>query len=150
MLSVIDNNGNINYAGYYNEVFVASKKYGISDSIEANNTLVFCYIESIIRPLAQIDEVNIDSIMPILFNETYNDFHFNNYKTTVLRNIFEQIVYNDLCMDVNQLIDYGIEVNNMILTSNVSDDIKNIMRITHSIAVNSSLYWNSKLYEISD
>ena len=150
MLSVIDNNGNINYAGYYNEVLAASKKYGISDSIEANNTLVFCYIESIIRPLAQIDEVNIDSIMPILFNETYNDFHFNNYKTTVLRNIFEQIVYNDLCMDVNQLIDYGIEVNNMILTSNVSDDIKNIMRITHSIAVNSSLYWNSKLYEISD
>ena len=53
-------------------------------------------------------------------------------------------------MDVNELIDYGIEVNNMILTSNVSDDIKNIMRITHSIAVNSSLYWNSKLYEISD
>lgn len=89
-------------------------------------------------------------ILLVLYACSNNDFHFNNYKTTVLRNIFEQIVYNDLCMDVNQLIDYGIEVNNMILTSNVSDDIKNIMRITHSIAVNSSLYWNSKLYEISD
>ncbi len=141
--SFIDANGNINYAAYYNEVLAASKKYGISAIFTINKTLIFRYLDSIIKPLAQVEDISEETILSIIFNGTYNDFNFDNAQTIQLRNICEKIIYNDLCVDEDKVVDYGTKVNELIVRSNVANDTKETMKVANNIAINSSLYWGA-------
>ena len=142
-LSFIDKNGNIDYDSYYNEVMAVSKEKGISCNAIINKPLVFRYINSIIKPFAQIEEGDEETILSIIFNGTYNAFNFDTSKTLQLRNVCNKIIYNDLSVNENQVIEYGTKVNELIVNSNVANDTKETMKVANNIAVNSSLYWGS-------
>lgn len=141
--SFIDENGNIDYNSYYNEVLKISKENGISCNTTINKPLVFRYINSIIKPFAQIEKGDEETILSIIFNGTYNDFNFDNSKTLQLRNVCKKIIYNDLSVNEDQVVEYGTKVNELIVNSNVANDTKKTMKVANNIAVNSSLYWSS-------
>lgn len=143
-LSFVDDNGNIDYNAYYKEVLAAAKKYGISGNCTTNAPQIFKYMNSIIKPLAQIKEGSQETYLSIIFNETYNDFNFDDSKTLQLRDACDKIIYNDLCMNCDHIVEYGIKVNDLIVSSNVESGIKEGLKIANNIAINSSLYWNSK------
>lgn len=140
--SFIDN-GNIDYNSYYNEVLKISKENGISCNVSINKPLVFRYINSIIKPFAQIEKGDEETILSIIFNGTYNDFNFDDSKTLQLRNVCKKIIYNDLSVNEDQVVEYGTKVNELIVKSNVANDTKETMKVANNIAVNSSLYWSS-------
>lgn len=142
--SFVNDNGSINYAAYYNVVLAASKRIGISDKFTINKSLIFRYIDSVIKPLAQVEDTSEETILSIIFNGIYNRFNYDNVKTLQLRSICEKIIYNDLCVDEGQEVEYGTKVNELIVRSNVSNDIKETMKIANNIAINSSLYWGDK------
>lgn len=141
--SFIDKNGNIDYNSYYDEVIMVAKENGITCNSAINKPLVFRYINSIIKPFAQIQEGDEETILSIIFNETYKDFNFDNSKTLQLRNVCEKIIYNDLSINEDQVVEYGTKVNELIVNSNVTPTTKETMKVANNIAVNSSLYWSS-------
>lgn len=141
--SFIDENGNIDYNSYYNEVLKISKENGISCNAIINKPLVFRYINSIIKPFAQIEKGNEETILSIIFNGTYNDFNYDDSKTLQLRSVCKKIIYNDLSVDEDKVVEYGTKVNELIVESNVTNDTKETMKVANNIAVNSSLYWSS-------
>lgn len=141
--SFVNANGSINYAVYYNEVLAASKRIGISTKFTINKTLIFRYLDSIIKPLAQVEDISEETVLSIIFNGTYNNFNFDDTKTLQLRNICEKIIYNDLCVDEGQEVEYGTKVNELIVNSNVANDTKETMKVANNIAINSLLYWRA-------
>lgn len=141
--SFIDENGNIDYNSYYNEVLKVSKEKGIQCNAVINIPLVFRYINSIIKPFAQIEKGDEETIISIIFNGTYSDFNFDNSKTLQLRNVCEKIIYNDLSVDEDRVVEYGAKVNDLIVKSDVANDTKEMMKVANNIAINSSLYWSS-------
>ncbi len=141
--SFVNANGSINYAVYYNEVLAASKRIGISTKFTINKTLIFRYLDSIIKPLAQVEDISEETVLSIIFNGTYNNFNFDDTKTLQLRNICEKIIYNDLCVDEGQEVEYGTKVNELIVKSNVANDTKETMKVANNIAINSLLYWRA-------
>ena len=143
-LSFIDINGNIDYNSYYNEVVSVSKKNGIACNAAINKPLIFKYINSIIRPFAQLEEGDEETILSIIFNGTYKEFNFDNSKTLQLRNVCKKIIYKDLSVNEDQVVEYGTKVNELIVNSNVANDTKETMKVANNIAVNSSLNWSSK------
>lgn len=142
-LSFIDKDGNIDYNSYYNEVIAVAKKNGISCNVPIDKTLVFSYINSIIKPFAQVEDGNKEAFLSIVFNETYKNFNFDNSKTLQLRNACDKIIYNDLSINEDQVIEYGMKVNELIVNSKVDKNAKETMKVANNIAVNSSLYWGS-------
>lgn len=141
--SFIDNNGNIDFNAYYNEVVAVSQKYGIYDTQTHNTSLIFKYIESIIKPFAQIEGGNQETYLSIIFNSTYNELNYDNAKTMQLRSICEKIIYNDLRINEQHTVEYGSKVNELIENSDIDNEAKNDLKIANNIAVNSTLYWNS-------
>lgn len=149
-LSFVDQNGNIDYNSYYNEVIETSKKNGIICNAAINKPLVFQYINSIIKPFAQVQEGDAETLLSIIFNETYSEFNFDNNKTLQLRNVCKKIIYNDLSVNESQTVEYATKVNELIEESNVAPSTKETMKVANNIAVNSSLYWSSNEYEVQN
>lgn len=141
--SFIDYEDKIDYESYYNEVIKVSKENGILCNSEIDKPLVFRYIDSIIRPFAQIQAGDEETILSIIFNETYNDFNYDNSKTLQLREVCEKIIYNDLTVNEAQVVEYGSKVNELIEDSNVDLSAKETMKVANNVAVNSSLYWSA-------
>lgn len=142
-LSFIDRNDNIDYNSYYNEVMSAARRYGILRNVVINKPLIFRYINSVIRPFAHIEEGDKDTILSIIFGGTYNDFNYDSSKTLQLRNVCEKIIIDGLSVDEDQMVEYGTKVNDLIVNSNVDNDMKDTLKVANNIAVNSSLYWSS-------
>lgn len=148
--SFIDKDGEIDYNSYYDFIAKIAKAKGIASSNSINKSLVFKYIASIIHPFAKLEEGNVDTIISIVFNDTYEDFKFGKAKTLMLQNVCEKIIYNDLSVNADQVVEYAAKVNDLITTSNVAIDTKVTMQVANNIAVNSSLYWSVKYDEIQE
>lgn len=141
--SFTDRSGNIDYSSYYNVVIAVAQKNGISCNSTINKPLVFGYLNSIIKPFTQLQEGDEETILSIIFNETYNEFKYDNAKTLELRNIYKNIIYNDLSISEDKVAEYGTKVNDLIEKSQVPLRTKETMKIANNIAVNSSLYWST-------
>lgn len=139
-----DDSGNINYAAYYEDVLAIAKQYGIQNDSYVNTKLLFQYLESIIKPMVQIEmsnqeSVNSDLILSTFFNSTYKGFNFDKALTVQHQEICEKIIYNCVNIRDAQLVEYGTKVNNLIVNSNIDANTKDNLKIANSIAINSSL-----------
>lgn len=143
-VSFIDVDGEIDYNAFYKEVLATSKKYGILDSCTFNAPIVFKYINSIIRPLTQVEDIDKDACLSIIFNDTYNEWNYDNTTTTLLRDVCDKIILNDISVNDDCLIEYGTKVNDIIVNSTVPVSTKESLKIANNVAINSSLYWSSK------
>lgn len=147
-ITFTDNSGNINYRSCCNEVLLAARKNGIRNNCNINNELLYEYLESIIKPLARLEtgdqtqDINQEIIFSILFNDIFNKFGFSKTKALELRNVCEKIIYNSMSVNEDQLVDYGTEINKLIVNSDVTATTKDNLKIANNIAINSSLYWS--------
>lgn len=140
-VSFVDSVGNINYDACYTKVTDLARRHGVYEDFEIDKLQLFGYLESVIKTLASTEEVDQDVFMSTIFNNAYIGFGFDGNRTIQLKNICEKIIYNDLCLEGNTLIEYGAQVNEIIEKSNVSENIKTELKIANNVAVNSSLYW---------
>lgn len=147
--SYTDNSGNINFSAYYEDVFVVARKYGIQNNHPINTQLLFQYLESIIKPVAQLDvnggdDINSKLLLSIFFNNNYNDFNYDTAKTSLHRDICEKIIYNCANIRDDQLVEYGTKVNDIIVNSHLDANTKDDLKIANNITVNSSLQWSNE------
>lgn len=144
--SYTDVSGNINYNAYYEDVLAIAKQHGILNDSYVNTKLLFQYLESIIKPIVQLEmsnqeAVNTDIILSTFFNSTYNGFNFDKTLTVQHQEICEKIIYNCGNIKDSQLVEYGTKVNNLIVNSNIDANTKDNLKIANNIAINSSLRW---------
>ncbi len=142
--SYISENGDINFMSYYKDVLDSARNHGIHCDNPINTKLLFQYVESIIKPLAELEvsnqkEIDSNLILSIFFNERYKGFNYDNAKTIQHKNICDKIIYNCVFVRDNQLVEYGTKVNDLIVGSKIDDDSKNNFKIANNIAINSSL-----------
>lgn len=143
-ISFVDDAGKIDFYGYFNEVVKESKKYGIESSVKLPETKYFVYIESVIRHLSVMEEGNEEVFLSSIFNENFKQLNIGNSRTQELKTICKKIIYNDLCIEGEKSVEYGTKVNDLIVGSNLSCSEKQELQIANNIAINSSIYWNSK------
>jgi hypothetical protein len=144
--SYTDVSGNINYDAYYEDVLAIAQQHGILNDSHINTKLLFQYLESIIKPIVQLEmsnqeAVNADIILSIFFNSAYNGFNFDKTLTVQHQEICEKIIYNCGNIKDSQLVEYGTKVNNLIVNSNLDANTKDNLQIANNIAINSSLRW---------
>lgn len=147
--SYTDDSGNIDFSAYYEDVFVAAKKHGIKNDYPINTPLLFQYLESIIKPVAQLDmndqeDINSELILSIFFNNNYKDFNYETAKMIQHREICEKIIYNCANVRDDQLVEYGTKVNDIIVNSQLNPNTKDNLKIANNIAINSSLQWSEQ------
>ena len=144
--SYTDDKGNIDFSAYYEDVFVSAKKHGIQNDYPINTQFLFQYLESIIKPVAQLnansqEDINSELILSIFFNHNYKGFNYDTAKTIQHREICEKIIYNCSNIMNSQLVEYGTKVNDIIVNSQLDSSTKDNLKIANNIAVNSSLQW---------
>lgn len=140
----ISDNGYINFTAYYDDVLVAAKNHGIRFEYPVNTQLLFQYLESIVKPLAELElsaqtEIKSDLILSIFFNEAYNDFNYDTVTESLQRDICDKIIYNCSNVSDDQLIEYGTKLNEIIVSSSVDVKTKDNLKIANNIVINSSL-----------
>lgn len=140
----VDENDVFDIDNYINEVLIVCKKYGIVNDVLIDKSVIYPYIETVVRSLAEVEDGNYNMLMSAIFNEKLNNFNLSNEYTLQLHDICNKIIYNDLCVEDDEIIDYGTKINDLIIDSKISEESKANLQIANNVAVNSSLYWSVK------
>lgn len=139
--SYTDNNGDIDFTSFYDDVLIVAKKHGINNVYPINTRLLFQYLESIIKPIALLEvnkqgDINSEQILSVFFNKNYYGFNYDSAKTIQHKEIVEKIIYNCANVTDDQLIEYGTKVNNIIVNSHIDSTTKDNLKIANNIAIN--------------
>ena len=127
---------------YINEIASVAKHYNIREHTSIDKIFVFKYLDSVIKPLTQVEEITSEKILTVFFNKTYAGFNFDAAKTQQLREICEKIIYNGLCVEEDQVVEYGRKVNDLIIKANIDTATQETLKVANNITINSSLYWS--------
>ena len=141
--SYIDD-GKIQYQSYFKEIISESKRLGIPVSKVEESTYIYKYIDLFIKNLAKETEISRETLLSIVFNNAFVEFGYSDIQSSQIYNICNKIIYDDLCVNDDQLESYGIQINNLIENSEVDSDLKIVMKIANNIAINSSIFWKTR------